>query len=97
MMKYLFSQCLKMLKFQVFIFSSDIDTLSSYYIINYDQSGSTNSVTSGTSNNLKTLVHYKNHKKYSEDWIRDLINTTIFLEEIFGNFNLDIEFGFKEG
>ena len=79
------------------IFSSDIDTLSSYYIINYDQSGSTNSVTSGTSNNLKTLVHYKNHKKYPEDWIRDLINTTIFLEEIFGNFNLDIEFGFKEG
>ena len=79
------------------IFSSDIDTLSNYYIINYDQSGSTNSVTSGTSNNLKTLVHYKNYKNYSEDWIRDLINTTIFLEEIFGNFNLDIEFGFKEG
>ena len=63
------------------IFSSDIDT-GSYYIINYDQSGSTNSVTSGTSNNLKTLIHYKNHKKYPEDWIRDLINT-IFLEEIF--------------
>tara|TARA_B100000989_G_scaffold214088_1_gene162762 strand:+ start:20712 stop:23057 length:2346 start_codon:yes stop_codon:yes gene_type:complete len=79
------------------IFSSDIDTLSKYYIINYDQSGSTSSVTSGVSNNLKTLIHYKNHKIYSEGWIKSLINITIDLEEIFGNFNLDIEFGYKKG
>ena len=37
------------------IFTSDIDTLSPYYIINFDESGSTNSVTSGNSNKLKTL------------------------------------------
>ena len=37
------------------IFSCDFDTLSPYLIINYDESGSTNSVTSGTSNNLKVL------------------------------------------
>ena len=46
------------------IFSCDIDTLSDYYIINYDESGSTDSVTSGLSNNLKTLFHLKKIKNF---------------------------------
>ena len=41
------------------VFTADIDTLSQYYIINYDESGSTSGVTSGKSNDLKTFITLK--------------------------------------
>ena len=42
------------------VFTADIDTLSSYYVINFDESGSTNSVTGGCSNDLKAFISIKN-------------------------------------
>ena len=76
------------------IFSCDIDTLSDYYIINYDESGSTDSVTSGLSNNLKTFVSFKENKKFYNFKFKEIISATKECEKIFDNKYLDIEFAF---
>ena len=78
------------------IFTSDIDTLSNYYIINYDNTtGSTTSVTDGSSNSLKTFISLKNSdKKYIKDkTLQKLIEASKELENLFDNQFLDIEFG----
>jgi len=76
------------------IFSSDIDTLCPYYIINYDRSGSTNSITSGVSNNHETYISFKHKNNIKEPWIKDLLSTSFELETIFNNNFIDIEFAF---
>jgi hypothetical protein len=40
--------------------TSDLDTLAPYYIINYDENNSHDSVTSGSKANLKTYISFKN-------------------------------------
>ena len=77
------------------IFTSDMDTLSSYYIVNYDESGSTTSVTSGDSNNLKTFISLKENKIIENKKLKQLIKATKECEEIFNNKFLDIEFAFS--
>lgn len=77
------------------IFSSDIDTLSSYYIINYDESGSTNSVTNGNSNELKSFICFKENSNIESIKLKQLITATKECENIFGNDFLDIEFAFS--
>lgn len=76
------------------IFSADLDTLSSYYIVNYDESGSTSSVTSGESNELKTFISLKENEKIEDAKLSKLIEATKECEEIFNNKFLDIEFAF---
>ena len=76
------------------IFSCDIDTLSSYYTINYDESGSTDSVTSGKSNGLKSFICFKENNHISNTKLKKLIDTTKECEDIFENNFLDIEFAF---
>ena len=44
------------------IFNCDIDTFSPYFVVNYDESGSTNSVTSGRGTNLKSFICFKRKK-----------------------------------
>jgi len=79
------------------IFSADLDTLSSYYIINYDESGSTNSVTSGNTNNLKNVIIYKQSNILNSPIkIQKIIDATKECELIFQNNFLDIEFAFKD-
>jgi phosphoenolpyruvate synthase/pyruvate phosphate dikinase len=79
------------------IFTADIDTLSSYYIINYDESGSTSSVTSGESNNLKTFICFKeNIENIENPKILSLLRASKECENIFNNQFLDIEFAFSE-
>ena len=77
------------------IFSADIDTLSPYYIVNYDESGSTSSVTSGKSNSLKTFISLKENNKIKNKELNILIKATKECEEIFSNQFLDIEFAFS--
>jgi len=77
------------------IFTADMDTLSSYYIVNYDESGSTCSVTSGESNNLKTFISLKENKMVENKKLKELIKATKECEEIFNNKFLDIEFAFS--
>ena len=78
------------------VFSADLDTLSSYYIINYDQSGSTSSVTSGRSNELKTFVSFKENHNISDDYLKQIILVTKECQKIFDNNFLDIEFAISD-
>ena len=77
------------------IFTADIDTLAPYYIINYDESGSTSSVTSGESNDLKTYISFKENIDIKDVKLRQLILATKECEDIFNNNFLDIEFAFS--
>ncbi len=74
------------------LFTADIDTLSPYYIVNYDESGSTSSVTSGESNDLKTYICSKNNDIPYIAKISELIIAAKECEEIFDYEYLDIEF-----
>ncbi len=78
------------------IFTSDIDTLAPYYIINYDESGSTNSVTGGTKADLKTLVIFKNATTFKDIKMTMLLKACKECENIFDNNFIDIEFAFSE-
>ena len=75
------------------IFTADIDTLAAYYIINYDESGSTSSVTSGESNNLKTFICVENHD-VEDHRLQQLIKASQECVTLFKNKSLDIEFAF---
>lgn len=77
------------------IFTADLDTLSPYYIVNYDESGSTSSVTGGLGNNLKTFVSFKESKNFSDNKLQRLIEATKECEGIFNHPFLDIEFAFS--
>lgn len=78
------------------VFTSDIDTLAPYYIINYDESGSTNSVTNGDGEDLKTVVIFKDYNNYIDSRIKKLVIASKECEEIFDNKFLDIEFAFVD-
>lgn len=79
------------------IFTSDIDTLSGYYIVNYDESGSTCSVTSGSDGELKTFICLKNEALEPNHELENIINASKECEDIFGNNSLDIEFAVSNG
>lgn len=76
------------------VFSADVDTLSPYYIINYDDSGSTTSVTDGKGKNLKTFIAHKSLKFIDDKNILKLLEAVKECENIFKNLFLDIEFAF---
>lgn len=75
------------------VFSKDPNTGSPYIVINYDdQSGSTNSVTSGKSNQLKTYYFYRYSSKKAPARLAKIINLIYELESIIKSDSLDIEF-----
>ena len=81
-------------------FTADPDTLAQYFVINYDQTGKTDSITSGRSEDDKTLIILKDKKndiKYEEDWIAILVNVLNEIEEIVGHDSLDVEFAVSKG
>lgn len=75
-------------------FTSDIDTLAPYYVINIDETGSPDAVTSGRQGEYQTYIHLKkNGPTHNNNIIQKLIDSFFELEHIFNCPHLDIEFG----
>ena len=78
-------------------FTVDLTTYSDYYIINYDDLGGYDSVTSGATSDLNTYVHYKYSPYKSKiQNFNKLIKALNNLEQIFNNNHLDVEFAITE-
>ena len=78
-------------------FTADLDTLSPYYIINFDETGSPDAVTSGTAGKFKTFIQLKNTElPNTSSIIKKLIIAFKELENLFNNNYLDIEFGVND-
>lgn len=79
------------------VFTADMDTLSTYYIINYDESGKSDIITSGNDGgkNTRTYIYYKNSPVQCDSpYIIKVCDTCRELEKIFSYHYLDIEFAF---
>lgn len=77
-------------------FSCDISTLAPYYIINYDESGKTDTVTNGSTNS-KTYIQYRNYDCECQNQdINKVIQAVKELEILFGNKFIDIEFALNK-
>jgi glutamine kinase len=74
-------------------FTRDPSNAGYYNIINFDdQSGATDTVTRGASNNLRTCYHAKSTKPPGNRWLSQLLLLLAELEKLFCNDALDVEF-----
>ena len=78
-------------------FTVDPNSGGNYYVLNYDTSGSTSSVTSGQSKDNKLYYRFKGSKLDNNDYLSRLCTVFSELENLFGTNLLDIEFAFKDG
>lgn len=74
------------------VFTRDLDTLAPYYIFNYDdRSKTTDSVTSGRSSDLKTVIIFRSYSTQFKE-LQKLLAAVKEIEACLGTDALDIEF-----
>lgn len=73
-------------------FTMDPNTMGNYYVINYDQTGSTSSVTGGTAEDNKCWYVFRGKRVAGTGFINTLLEALQELEKLFGKNNLDVEF-----
>ncbi len=73
------------------IFTRDIQRNRPYYVINYDESGSTNAVTSGFSGKTAWIAHSSARENVPSKW-KSLMEAVWELEDFLSGILLDIEF-----
>lgn len=76
------------------VFTSLIESGSPYFFINYDdQTGRSDTITSGSTNKVKNLFLYKKSKiKFRHKWLNNLLKSIKEIEKITNHNCLDIEF-----
>ena len=93
--KIIIQQMITGVSYSGVIFTQDINHNSPYYVINYDNSGKTNLITSGVENEkIRSLVIYKNKKKIKNKF-KYLIHFLKKLQIKLKLNRLDIEFAKK--
>lgn len=76
-------------------FTSDIDTLAPYYIVNFDESSKTDTVTGGRNGAFRTYIQIKDSPyKCLDNRIALLIEVLKELEQLFNFPHIDVEFSF---
>ncbi len=79
------------------VFTKDPQTNEDYYVVNYDQTSSqTDTVTSGSTNFLKTYIQAKFYTKIASKKLKKVIEACKILEDFFDHDSLDIEFCFDK-
>ena len=73
------------------LFTRDIQRNRPYYVINYDDNGSTDSVTSGWGGNVVWITHDAEEDSIPSQWL-GLIHAVREIEQILADMLLDIEF-----
>lgn len=82
-------------------FTLDPNNLGNYYVINYDETGSTSAVTAGNSAGNRLYYQFKSYNMSEEECekpneMRRLCLALRELEDFFGQDNLDVEFAYTK-